>query len=133
MTANDWTQFEHLERWQAMHLTAALIGALGAEKAPDTDIENGRPAYQAPAGDRVVCLPRDGRVILSGETYRLDLTITPTRTAVAFQGDLGGEATLGIIMADSLREAGDLPGDAGRLSALQIADLADLRERLAAD
>jgi hypothetical protein len=131
MPSTDYAQFEYPERLMAMRMTAEMVTTLGAAPAAGSCLE--RLAYETARGDRIVCVTAEARVVLSAETYRLDVTMLPGRTLVAMQGEHSSEATLGLYLLDYLAEHGDLPGDPDRLSALEIANLADLRRQGAAD
>ena len=88
----------------------------------------GRARLVAPGGCEIRRHMLDAWVIVTGEADRLDVTVLPERTVVAFAGDHGPEPFAAILLIDYLREQGDLTGDPAALSVLQLANLAELRD-----
>jgi hypothetical protein len=129
MTRYDTTEFSHPER-----LTAALIAAeLKEVIAPDAEaVDAGGPAkryFTAPSGATVTLDMDAARVIVATDRYRLDLTVTQEHLAIGYVGEYGPDAFAAMFLLDYLHEAGMLPTNPGLLSAEQLAQIGDLRER----
>ena len=120
---------DHAERWTAMLIAGELRRVLGLEPG-DHDPPGGVLRLHRPGGGRdVVCYPRQGRVLVAGADYRLELTVLGEGegVAIAYAGQYSPEAITGLDLLDWMHGHGHLPTDPNRLSAAQMGLLADLR------